>query len=210
MKANTTREAVLDSGLRMLSVRGLAGVTLGELARSSGLSKSGLFAHFTSKTQLQLDLLARMVSVAQAHVVSPAFQEPEGLPRLRALVGRWMGWSRAAGLPGGCPLAAALFELDDLDGEVRGYAVQLEEQWRELLTSLAKRSIELGHLGADTDAAQVVWELCGIYLTHHASARFLRDSSADTRANTAVEALIRRHASPWPGSAKRNGQDLTS
>lgn len=209
MKAQATREIVLDEGLRLLSVHGLTGVTLGDLARSSGLSKSGLFAHFSSKAQLQLDLLAKMASVAQAHVVQPAHEQPEGLPRLRALIVHWLGWSGRAGLPGGCPVAAALFELDDLEGEIRDRAVELEGQWRAMLLGLVLRSVELGHLARDTDAAQVVWELCGIYLTHHASARFLRDPAADARARTAVDALINRYAPP-PGPGEPTSEDQSA
>lgn len=209
MKAQATREMLLDEGLRLLSVHGLTGVTLGDLARSSGLSKSGLFAHFSSKAQLQLDLLGKMVRVAQAHVVQPAHEQPEGLPRLRALIARWLGWSGKAGLPGGCPVAAALFELDDLEGEIRDRAVQLEGQWRAMLLGLVLRSVELGHLARDTDAAQFVWELCGIYLTHHASARFLRDPTTDARARTAVDALINRYAPP-PALGERTSEDQST
>jgi len=188
---------LLETGLRMLSVQGLSGVTLGGLSRASGLSKSGIFAHFASKTRLHLDLFGRMVDVAQEHIVRPAHEAAEGLPRLRVVIERWLGWSERAGLRGGCPVAAALFELDDLDGEVRAYAVELERQWREMLLGLVGRAIQLGHLAADTDAAQFVWELCGIYLTHHASARFLRDPTADARAHHAVEALIQRYCQPF-------------
>ena len=196
--ASLTRTMLLDNGLRLLSVQGLSGLTLGMLARESGVSKSGLFAHFRSKNQRQLDLLERMATVAHAHVVAPAFEAPEGLPRLLALVAGWLGWSVRAGLPGGCPVAAALFELDDLDGDVRGYTVELEREWRDMLEALVRRSVELSHVTADTDAAQFVWELCGIYLTHHASARFLRDPSADARARTALGALVDRHVTSLP------------
>ena len=193
MKAQITRERLLDEGLRMLSVQGLSGVTLGGLAQASGLSKSGLFAHFTSKVRLQLDLLDRMVVAARRQVVEPSLASPEGLPRLRTLIGRWLGWTTDAGLPGGCPVAAALFELDDVEGEVRAYAVNLEAQWRAMLGQLVRHCVELGHLAERTDADQFVFELCGIYLTHHASRRFLRDPSADTRARLAVDSLIDRH-----------------
>ncbi len=191
-----TRDRLLDNGLQILSVRGLSGVTLGVLATTSGLSKSGLFAHFRSKTQLQLDLLDRMAAVAHEHVVIPALSVADGLPRLRALIEHWLGWSTRAGLRGGCPVAAALFELDDLDGEVRDHAVMMERRWRGLLQTLVRRAVELGHLRSDTDAAQVVWELCGIYLTHHASMRFIRDPAADSRARNALDALIERFVAP--------------
>ena len=187
-----TRDRLLDDGLQILSVRGLAGVTLGVLAAESGLSKSGLFAHFRSKAQLQLNLLDRMAAVAREHVVAPSLAAADGLPRLRSLVEHWLGWPTRAGLRGGCPVAAALFELDDLDGEVRDQTVVMEGRWRGMLEAMVRRAVDLGHFRPDTDPAQVVWELCGIYLAHHASRRFLRDPAAGTRAYTALDALFDR------------------
>ena len=191
-----TRDRLLDNGLQILSVSGVSGVTLGVHATKSALSKSRLYAHFRSKTHLQLDLLDRMAAVAHEHVVVPALSVADGLPRLRALVEHWLGWSTRAGLQGGCPVAAALFELDDLDGEVRDHAVMMEGRWRGVLQTLVRRAIELGHWRRDTDVAQVVWELCGIYLTHHASIRFIRDPAADNRARNALDALFERFVAP--------------
>ena len=191
--ATRTRERILSSGLDLASVAGLSGVTLGVLAERVGMSKSGLFAHFKSKEQVQLDLLDEMVRIGQAEIVAPAMKADDGLPRLRVLVERWLGWSGRAGLPGGCPLAAALFEMDDLDGPVRDKVIVLENAWRSALASLVRAAAAAGHLRADVDVDQVVWELCGIYLSHHASLRLQRDPRADDRAHQAFEALIARH-----------------
>jgi AcrR family transcriptional regulator len=175
-----------------MSVEGLSGITLGGLASAAGMSKSGLFAHFTSKERLQLDLLDTMAQTASAHVVAPALAAPEGLPRLCALVENWLGWSTRAGLRGGCPIAAAIFELDDLDGELRAKVVAMESQWRMLLASLVNQAVAHRQLNADVDAEQFVWELCGIYLSHHASSRLVRDAEAGKRARVAFDALLRR------------------
>jgi AcrR family transcriptional regulator len=196
MKGSDTKERLLQIGLDQMSVQGLAGVTLGQLATAAGISKSGLFAHFRSKEQLQVELLNQMARTADHVVVAPAMVAPEGLPRLAALIEHWLGWSRRAGLRGGCPVAAALFELDDVEGEVRAHAATLEAHWREQLRQLVLEARWLGHLSADANAEQIVWELCGIYLSHHVSGRFLNDGSADTRAKTAFEALIQRHRPP--------------
>jgi AcrR family transcriptional regulator len=179
-----------------MSVAGLSGVTIGRLAEEAALSKSGLFAHFRSKGALQMDLLDAAVRLADAHVVAPAMAEAEGLPRLRALIGGWFGWPGRAGLPGGCPLAAALFELDDETGALRDHLAGLEARWRTLLEALVRRAAELGQFDAETDAAQFVWELGGIYLAHHAASRFLRDPAADARARRALDALFRRAGAP--------------
>lgn len=195
-------------GLDQMSVHGVSGVSLGQLAGASGLSKSGLFAHFRSKEQLQVDLLDETARTADRIVVEPAMQAAPGLPRLNALVGRWFGWSRRAGLGGGCPVAAALFELDDVEGEVRAHVRRLDEQWRALLRQLVAEAVTEGHLSPGTDVEQFVWELCGIYLAHHVSSRFLRDEGADARARAAFDALVgRNRATDAGGASRENGVD---
>ena len=92
--------------------------------------------------------------------------------RLRALVRNWFGWAQRAGLPGGCPVAAGLFEFDDVESPVRDKILEMEGHWRDLLTGLVGRAVSLGHLRRSLDKDQFVWELCGIYLSHHAAHRF--------------------------------------
>ncbi len=191
-KLSPARTRILQSGLDLLSETGLSGVTLGVLAEQVGMSKSGLFAHFKSKEEVQISLLRHTAEAAHAHIVLPAMQEPAGLPRLCALVRLWLGWATRAGLRGGCPVAAAAFETDDQEGPVRDQVLAMEAQWRELLVQLVQEAVALGHLRPDLDAEQFVWELSGLYLSHHASLRFLRDPKADARAETALQALLDR------------------
>ena len=188
----STRERILQQGLALMSQSGLGGVTLGVLAEQVGMSKSGLFAHFRSKEDVQIELLSHMAEFAAAHVIEPAMKAADGLPRLRALVRNWFGWAQRAGLPGGCPVAAGLFEFDDVEGRVRNKILEMEGQWRRLLTELVARAVELGHLRCDFDVEQFVWELSGIYLGHHAAHRFLRAADADLRAQVAFQALVDR------------------
>jgi AcrR family transcriptional regulator len=202
-KASATRERILQHGLMLLSQAGLAGVTLGVLADRVGMSKSGLFAHFRSIEEVQISLLRRTAEVAEQNVVLPALQAEEGLGRLEALVRNWLGWSGKAGLGGGCPIAASMFEYDDVEGPVRDEALALESHWRGLLAGLVKQAIDRGELRRDLDVEQFVWELCGIYLTHHASLRFVRDVASDRRARVAFEALVERaRAAPAKRIAK--------
>jgi AcrR family transcriptional regulator len=205
--AGTTRERILEQGLALMSQSGLGGVTLGVLAGQTGMSKSGLFAHFRSKQDVQVKLLEYMARLANERVVEPAMKAPEGLPRLRALVSNWFGWAQRAGLPGGCPVAAGLFEFDDVESPVRDKILELESHWRELLTELVARAVSQGHLRRGLDKSQFVWELCGIYLSHHAAHRFLRAADAGRRANIAFESLVRRSlpATPARKTRKRNG-----
>src|SRR3984893_7205507 len=142
----STRERILHQGLALMSESGLGGVTLGLLAEQVGMSKSGLFAHFRSKEEVQIGLLRHMAQVANAHVVEPAMSADQGLPRLKALVRNWLGWAQRAGLPGGCPVAAGLFEFDDVEGAVRNHILAMESEWRSLLKGLVQEGVDRGHL----------------------------------------------------------------
>lgn len=185
-----------------MSRSGLGGVTLGVLAGRVGMSKSGLFAHFHSKEDVQIALLQHVAAVAAAHVVAPAMRAEDGLPRLKRLVKNWFGWAQRAGLPGGCPVAAGLFEFDDIEGPVRDCILALEREWRGLLTRLVHEAIARGHLQKTLDADQFVWELCGVYLSHHAAHRFLRSADANRRADAAWTSLLDR-ARPRVGRRTR-------
>jgi len=205
-RSSATRDQILREGLALMSRAGLAGVTLGQLADQVGMSKSGVFAHFRSKEDVQIGLLEHMTQFAGPRVVEPAMREPEGLPRLEALVRHWLGWAGRAGLPGGCPVAAGMFELDDIEGPVRDKVLAMEGEWRGLLQQLVRQAIGLGHLREGLDVDQFVWELCGIYLSHHASSRFLHDPGADSKADVAFRALLDRalptHVGPIEGDRK--------
>jgi AcrR family transcriptional regulator len=190
-----TRDRILDTGLNLLSTSGFAGVTIGVLASQVDMSKSGLFAHFKSKEEIDIALLERMVEVAYKNVVVPAMRAQEGLPRLTALVETWFGWSTKAGLLGGCPAAAGMFELDDVEGPVREKLFELEKQWNEALKQFIVKSIATGDLRKDLDIDQFIWELTGFYLNHHASRRFMRSRDANKRAKEAFQGLIDRSRS---------------
>ncbi len=191
-----------------MSISGLSGVTLGLLAESSQISKSGLFAHFKSKDDMQMALLSRTSELARNTVVKPALLKPVGLPRLRALVQNWLGWTRKAHLQGGCAFTAGLFELDDQPGPVRDHLLRLETDFHDVLRSLVTESVDAGHLRGDLDQSQFVWELYGIYLSHHASLRFFHDKQADAHALTAFEALLgRSHSDSAQGTPRPHVKD---
>ncbi len=186
---------ILECGTDLLSTCGFAGVTLGVLAEETGMSKSGLFAHFRSKEELQLRLLENTARIAGERVIAPAMKVADGLPRLEAIVKNWLGWTAKAGLSGGCAVAAGMFELDDREGPVRDRLLTMEKFWRNLLAQQVARAVELNHFSAGLDVDQFVWELCGIYLSHHASLRFVRDKDADRRAHLAFDMLVARSLS---------------
>jgi AcrR family transcriptional regulator len=174
----STHDRILTQGLDILSQTGFSGVTLGVLAQQVGISKSGLFAHFKSIEQVQLAILQQMMDV-WANVLTPSMRAEKGLPRLLSYFLHWLGWTSKAGLSGGCPLAAALFELDDKQGPLRITAAMKEKQWRSVLVELIEEAIHSGHLSRDASVPQLTSEIWGIYLTHHVSARFVRDDQAN-------------------------------
>jgi AcrR family transcriptional regulator len=192
----SSRERILLAGVALMSQAGLSGLTLGGLADKVKMSKSGLFAHFRSKEVVQIELLSYMSEFVAERVLRPSLGATEGLPRLQTLVRNWMGWAQRAGLPGGCPVAAGIFEFDDVEGAVRNKILEVESSFRTILIGLVRRALELGHLRRDLDLEQFVWELCGIYLAHHVAHRFLRSADADSRAETAFEALLTRALPP--------------
>jgi hypothetical protein len=142
--------------------------------------------------------------IAGRTVIAPAMTAPEDRsPRLNALVQRSFGWTRRAGLDGGCAVAAGLFEPDDHEGPAREHLLAMEKRWRDLLAEQVRRSIQLNHFLKEVDVDQFVWELCGIYLSHHASYRFVRDPKADKRAAKASDALLRRFVSESDARARK-------
>lgn len=195
-KGETTRRRVIDAAVKNVSRNGLSGITIGRVAEASGLSKSGMFAHFRSKEAFEIAVMDETARLAGEAVMAAAANEEPGLPRLRSMIRHWFGWPARAGLPGGCPMAAAVFELDDAVGPVRDHVAMLEHRWRDLLLSEARTAAERCELDAGADVEQLVWELFGIYLAHHAATRFSRDPTANVRADIAVDALIDRMRHP--------------
>lgn len=189
-KGERTRGAILDGALKLASELGLEGLTLGRLADELDLSKSGLFAHFASKENLQVQTLDRAAERFVDVVVRPAVATPAGEKRLRVLFERWLEWPRRVPQPGGCIFMAAAAELDDRPGPARDRLVDLQRQWRGTLAHVVRRAQEVGDFRRDLDPEQVAFELQGIGLAWHESGRLLRDPRALERARAAFERLV--------------------
>lgn len=189
----SSRGRLLSSGLELASAHGLSAITLSALSERAHLSKSGIFAHFESKEELQLAILDASADLGERHVVTPGQSEPPGLRRLVKVICRWFGWAARAGLPGGCPAAAGMFEYDDKESVVREKLLEMDRQWRGYLAQLAQEAVDAGEFREDSDPEQFVWELCGIYLAHHVSHRFARRPGAEKRAEAALRGLLNRH-----------------
>lgn len=190
-KGETTRAAILDVALARASKVGLGALSIGELAKEVGLSKSGLFAHFTSKEDLQIDVVHKAIARFIELVISPALRQPRGEPRVRALFENWFEWARAGELPGGCLFIAAASELDDQPGALRDLLLASQKDWLGVIAQAARVAIEEGHFRKDVDPEQFAWQVDSFILGYHHSARLLRSKDADKRARTAFDSLIR-------------------
>ena len=189
-KAETTRETILDAALATASQVGLAGLSLGDLARRVGMSKSGLFAHFESKEDLQLEVLRLAARQFVDVVIAPALRAPRGEPRVRALFDNWFRWASAQTLPGGCPFIAAATELDDRPGPLRDYLVSTQRDWLAGLAQAARIAVDEGHFRADLDVEQFAYDLYSILLAYHHFTRLMRDPKGEARTHRAFEDLI--------------------
>jgi AcrR family transcriptional regulator len=193
-KGEQTRAAILDEALRVASKLGLEGLTIGGLAEATGMSKSGLFAHFGSREDLQLAVLEHAAQRYGETVLMPALKIERGLPRLRAMFEHWLDWTLASGLPGGCIMIAAAAEYDDRPGPIRDAVIANQHRGNAVTRKAVRLAIEEGHLKTDTDPEQITFELLGIVLASHNHRRLLGDKEARTRALKAFEELVARHA----------------
>jgi AcrR family transcriptional regulator len=193
-KGERTRAAILDAAFHIVSKAGLEGLTIGTLAAATGMSKSGLFAHFGSREELLLAVMDRGQQEFLKLVVNPALAKPRGVPRLKALFVEWIGWTESADLPGGCPMIGGAIEFDDKPGVVRDALAAGQRAWIGTLTRATRQAIEQGQLAPDTDPEQISFELFGIALVVHHHRRLLGYEKARARALAAFDALIERHA----------------
>ncbi len=193
-KGEQTRSAILDEAMRMVSSVGMRALTIGTLADATEMSKSGLFAHFKSKEQLQLDVLDHAAELFVDMVMRPALKAPRGEPRIRELFDRKLIWDGVSEgiLPGGCIFTALATELDDEpDTPLRDKLVEHERDWLEAITTIFAGGIGNGQFAESADPELLAYQFHGLLLSHHHATRLLRDPRAEERARAAFESLIR-------------------
>lgn len=190
-KGDATHREILRTALALASEVGLAGVTLSMLAERVGLSKSGLFAHVSSKENLEVQILEEAISRFTDVVVAPALKLPRGEPRVRALFERWLVWSKSDFMPGGCIFFAAIAELDDRPGLARDRLLSSQRDWLEALATAARVAKAEGHFRADLDPHQFAHEMYSLAHGHHALSRLFVDPKTEARTRVAFERLVR-------------------
>ncbi|WP_295642785.1 helix-turn-helix domain-containing protein [uncultured Methylibium sp.] len=190
-RSELTRAAILDTALEMATAEGLESLSLGEVAKKLGLSKSGVFSRVGSREALQQAVIAEFERRFVQAVVIPALREPRGLPRLNALMRLWLQRARDVDIRSGCIFSAGAFEFDDREGPLRDALLDGVLRWRAALRRSIVQSMETGELRADTDPDQLVFELDALFIALMRDARFLRDPKAADRAWAAYERLMR-------------------
>ena len=192
MKGQQTRATILEAALGLASHMGLEGLSIGAIAEVTQMSKSGVFAHFGSREELQISVVREYHARFEDEVFHPAMGEARGLPRLRALFERWVK-RVSVEIDSGCIYISGAVEFDDRPGPVRDALVAMVKAWHQALERAIGIAVDEGHLNADTDAAQMLFEVHGLILALHHDARFLRVPGAVKRAGVAFEHVLSRY-----------------
>lgn len=191
-KGERTRAEIIDKAFLLAGDKGLEGLSLGTLAAETGLSKSGLFAHFKSKEALQLDVLAEIERRFTQDVVQPALKQPRGEQRVRALFENYLAWIGHARPHGGCIYMALCHEYDDRPGPIRDRLTQSQRAWTDTVGRVAKTAVEEGHFRQDLDIGQFAYEFLGITMAYHYWSKSLRLGDSEKMVRAAFESLIVR------------------
>lgn len=192
-KGEETRQAILAKAFELATVNGVSGVSIGRLAEETGLSKSGLFAHFGSKEALEVAVVEEASRQFVQDVMLPALREPRGEPRLRALFTQWMKWGDRIG---GCFFVGASAELDDKPGAPRDALVRVQKDWVDELAKATRIAISEGHFHNKVDPDQFAFELYSIMLGAHLFTRFLHEPATRARTQQAFDRLVAAARSP--------------
>jgi AcrR family transcriptional regulator len=190
-RSGLTLSAILDTAVTMAAQEGLESLTIGEVAKRLGLSKSGVFSRVGSREALQIAVIEEYDRRFLQDVFVPAMREPRGLPRLNAIMRLWLQRARDVEIRQGCIYCAGAFEFDDRDGPLRDKLLEGVTGWRTALKRTVIQAVDAGHLRPDTDADQLVFEMDGLFVALMRDARFLRDPRAADRAWLAYERVIR-------------------
>ena len=187
-KGEDTKLSILETGLDMASRVGLEAVTIGSLAGAIDMSKSGLFAHFQSKENLQIEILRFAAQDFTESVLTPALKTRSGIPRIQMLVRKWIEWS--AKLTGGCIFVTASTEFSDRPGKVRDYLLHQQEQWVDSLRRMAESAVRAGDFRPGVDCEQFAFDLYSLLLGFHYYHKLLQDSETMKRQKAALEKLL--------------------
>ena len=192
-KGQQTKAAIVDAALGLATQIGLEGLSIGALAEVMQMSKSGVFAHFGSREELQISVVREYHHRFEEEVFYPAMAAARGLPRLRAMFDNWMK-RPSVEIDSGCLYISGAVEFDDRPGPVRDALASSVNTWLAAMKRAIEIAVAEGHLHADTDAGQMGFEIHAQILALHYEARFLRNPESLRRALTAFEGIVARYS----------------
>ncbi len=193
LKGQQTKAAIVDAALGLASQIGLEGLSIGALAEITGMSKSGVFAHFGSREELQISVVREYHERFEREVFYPAMQAPRGIPRLQAMFDNWMVQTSAE-IDSGCIYISGAVEFDDRTGPVRDALASSVTSWQAALHRAVEQAQEEGHLVRQADPLQAAFEIHGLILALHYEARFLKLPGASERARQGFARLLERYS----------------
>lgn len=191
-----TRKAILETAVHVASAEGLEGLTIGRLATELSMSKSGLFAHFGSKEELQVATVEAARAIFIHEVIKPAFEATQGLVRLWKLCDIWLSYVQSGVFRGGCFFAAAAAEFDSRPGPVRDRIAEIMKEWLATLRNAIVEAQEAGQLDKDIDATQLAFEFNSLELGANWAYQLYGETGAFKRAREAIRDRLSRHATP--------------
>lgn len=191
-KGQQTKQVIIDAALGLAEQIGLEGLSIGALAEVTHMSKSGVFAHFGSREELQISVVREYYKRFANEVFFPAMDEQRGLPRVRALFANWMK-RVAVEIQSGCIFISGAVEFDDRPGPVRDALASSVQAWLSAMHRAVVQAKDAGHLVPDADESQMAFEIHGLILALHYEARFLKNPGATNRANTGFENILLRY-----------------
>ena len=194
-KGALTKAVIVDQALKIASHQGLEGLTVGLLAEALAMSKSGVFAHFGSREELQLAVVREYYRRFEAQVFQPALQEPKGLARLQKMINLWMQTSIQE-LSAGCIFISGAVEFDDRPGPVRDELVRSVQTWRAALKRAIEQAVEVGDLKKDCTPEAMLFQIYSYVQGLHHDARFLQISRSVDIATQSIQQTIDQNRSP--------------
>jgi AcrR family transcriptional regulator len=192
-KGQQTKAAIVEAALGQATHIGLEGLSIGALAEVTGMSKSGVFAHFGSREELQISVIREYHARFEQEVFYPAMSAPRGVARLRALFGNWMQRTSVE-IDSGCIYISGAVEFDDREGPVRDALVWSVTTWHAAMRRAITQCKEVGELRADVDEEQMLFEIHGLILALHYEARFLRAAGSMERAVNGFDNILARYS----------------
>ncbi|MBY0455041.1 MAG: TetR/AcrR family transcriptional regulator [Burkholderiaceae bacterium] len=196
-KGQQTKAAIVEAALGLATHIGLEGLSIGALADVTGMSKSGVFAHFGSREELQISVIRQYHACFEQEVFYPAMQAERGLARLRALFDNWMKRTSVE-IDSGCIYISGAVEFDERTGPVRDALAGSVMTWHAAIERTIQQCQERGELRADVPAAQMLFEIHGLILALHYEARFLKTPGSIARAVTGFDNILARFGAAAP------------